>query len=330
MFRTIYAPILTTLVGFALFGAQPSPPSIWAVAVNSGNVLVDNGGAFAAFFGGQSASPKERAVAHIVQIGNRNQPAPSPNDQGAPDQESPLPGATAAPAAGGQRIGMAGFRDEPSGMLVMVDVGSLQAGTYAVSIVDPGVIGGAIVTGTPSATSDVQPSPSLEADVGPTGATGPAIPPGSTPTGQSKANNTQAAQDGAQAGVNKSARGSVTNEIGTLVIDQSGVGRLQQKVETLQVRSVVGQAIVIYAQQGGVPAKPTPLADPKSVETSPVPSNTNERVAVAGGIIQLITDRQPPGLTKPQASQPPANSGATPVAEQPGKAVLPAGPNLIR
>ena len=47
------------------------------------------------------------------------------------------------------------------------------------------------------------------------------------------------------------------SQIGTITIDQSGTGRMQQRVEGVQVRNVVGQAIVLYSH-GGSPQTTLP------------------------------------------------------------------------
>jgi hypothetical protein len=118
--------------------------------------------------------------------------------------------------------------------------------------------------------------------------------------------------------------------IGTLTVDQSGTGRLQQVVESVRVQDVVGQAIAIYSQNG-VPQSALPpnldaTADPlagaaRPGATSPatrtggvadttrqVPatdvggssanlangsSGTSGNGAIAAGIIRLMSDRLP-------------------------------------
>ena len=64
----------------------------------------------------------------------------------------------------------------------------------------------------------------------------------------------------------------MTHQIGTLTVDQSGTGRLQQTVEGVQVQDVVGQAIVLYSSSASAntPLPPNldaaadPNADPRS------------------------------------------------------------------
>jgi hypothetical protein len=55
-------------------------------------------------------------------------------------------GSASSAAVGGQRIGLAGFRNTQSGMLVMLDVGGLQPGNYQVGIEDGGALSGQLGT----------------------------------------------------------------------------------------------------------------------------------------------------------------------------------------
>jgi hypothetical protein len=107
--------------------------------------------------------------------------------------------------------------------------------------------------------------------------------------------------------------------IGTLTVDQSGTGRLQQVVESVRVQDVVGQAIAIYSQNAtpqttlppnldattdpttGVqrtPARPTttgpvvagqPATTNVTGGTATGPNNVNGNGPVAGGIIRLMS-----------------------------------------
>jgi hypothetical protein len=427
------------------------------VAISGGNnVVIDNSGPFGEFFAGQ-ASPNESAVAQLVRIGG--QPMPNPpgtvaraaSNQNAA-QTAPT-GSTVAPINGGARIGMAGFRDDPSGMVVMVDVGALPPGNYTVAITDPSVIGGGTITApaapnpnipapqvsppqlpaapgrsgtavpggaTPApagtrqpqgnlppasirtsnrtvlaqvgatadqpvaptnagtgadtipptgqvrpstipATGQVNPSstpPTGEVNPSTTPPTGNVNPSSSTPTGQSSVNNAQRAQlarEAAAAGV-----GSATqNQIGTITVDQSGTGRMQQKVESMQVRNVVGQAIVLYSQggssqqtlpsnlngtagsatrQGVIDSTARDSQRPNdanggqgsaaSQTAARQPATSGAQMPVAGGIIQLVTDRRPPPTTVPQTSQAP--TGVNEAVEQPADAAPPTRQNLVR
>jgi len=440
-------------------GVAPAPPTTGGapVAVSGGNnVAIDNSGPFGEFFGDQ-ASANEAAMAQLVRLGGQpttNPPGTAPraaNNQGAARNSST--GTTAAPVNGNARIGMAGFRDEPSGMIVMVDVGALPPGNYTVAITDPSVIGGAAIAApapsnlniqapsqvpppqpptapggsgtavpsgaTPAPAGTRQPQGNLppasirtlqrtvlaqvaatvvpaNADTGattaadttpPTGeinpsntpatgavipsttpATGEVIPSttpptgnvnpsSSTPTGQSSVNNAQQAQLAKQAA---GGPGSASlNQIGTITVDQSGTGRMQQKVESMQVRNVVGQAIVLYSQGGSsqstLPANLNGSAGSatrqgvidSAARDSQRPNDANggqgsaasqtaalqpatpgSQVPVAGGIIQLVTDRRPPATTAPQATGAP--TGATGAVGQPASATPSTTQNLVR
>jgi hypothetical protein len=381
------SPLIPPGVGPAAGG--PGAP----VAINGGNnVVVDNGGPFGEFFGGESASANERAIAHIVRIGGQPSPNPDPvaaaaaagnnRNNSTPPQNSP-----ASPTAGpinGARIGMAGFRDDPSGMVVMVDVGALPPGNYSVAISDPSVIGGAAVTATGAVNPNIQtpsrvappqspvPAPNNGGRIDPSGAgqpqgslppaslkgiprtvlaqvgepsdasantaadavppTGNVRPPAVPPTGevnrQSSGNNTQPGQPPKDAG----GVGSATlNHIGTITVDQTGTGRMQQKVESAQVRNVVGQAIVLYSQGSSPQTASTAPGAQGSTASQTVtaqPTTGGTQVPVAGGIIQLVTDRRPPATTGPQTSRTPA--GTNGAVEQPANAAPPTGQNLVR
>ena len=355
-------------------GVGPATPASGGpggpVAINGGNnVVIDNGGPFGEFFGGESASANERAMARIVRIGG--QPSPNRNavaeaaaagnrrNNSTPPQTSAA-SPTAAPINGGARIGMAGFRDDPSGMVVMVDVGALPPGNYTVGISDPSVIGGAAVTETGGVNPNVQtpsqlappqtpvPAPNNGGRIDPSGAqvsaptnsgantpadaippTGDVRPPTVPPTGE--VNQTSTLNRPAQTAKDGGVGSATLNQIGTITVDQSGTGRMQQKVESAQVRNVVGQAIVLYSQASspqtahnatgapGSPASQTAIAQPAAGTT---------QVPVAGGIIQLVTDRRPPASTGPQTSQTPA--GTNGAVEQPANATPPVDQNLVR
>jgi hypothetical protein len=256
---------------------------------------------------------------------------------------------------------MAGFRDDPSGMVVMVDVGALPPGSYLVGIADPSVIGGAAVTGGSAANPNVQ-TPTAAGGTAPIAAApapGTVNPSNSTPTNPSiTAQQSQNPKEAVGPGPVGGAAGTL-NQIGTITVDQSGTGRLQQRVESAQVRNVVGQAIVLYSQsnsspttvpanlngnaaaatgQGVVNAPQAPASQTATnaitgqpaaaPQTAPSQSATpGSQVPVAAGIIQLVTDRRPPPATDPQTAQTPANPAGT--AEQPAT-TPPAGQNLVR
>jgi hypothetical protein len=111
--------------------------------------------------------------------------------------------------------------------------------------------------------------------------------------------------------------------IGTLTVDQSGTGRLQQTVEGVQVQGIVGQALVIYSTNASsnrtLPPNLDATTDPgvptanhgtqqgaatSEADVSRVPGTTNQRsrsavvpsngfggqTPVVGGLIRLMSD----------------------------------------
>jgi len=122
---------------------------------------------------------------------------------------------------------------------------------------------------------------------------------------------------------------------------------MQQKVESMQVRNVVGQAIVLYSQGGSQTTLPANLngsagsSTRQGVVDAPTASGSQpgsalnnsqpgagSQLPVAGGIIQLVSDRRPPATAGPKASQ--TQTGANGAVEQPANATPPAGQNLVR
>jgi len=380
-------------------------------AGGGGDVLIDN--QLGNFFGNDAASANERAIAHIVRIHDRrltDSPAPPSESTGASTaplgvgQNSSAGPGTANPTGAPARIGLAGFRDDPTGMVVMIDVGSLQPGNYSVAIGDPSVMNG----GSESSPSAAQ-NPTIQTPAGqnPSGATTPANPsdparrnldsptgaaPAGAPTKEAPTNaplkragqpqssaipssliprtvlaqvntseqttntGTAAPATGASAGSTSGqanpakvpstgqpgassttttggqqntasttatgagvgASGGTLGDIGTLTVDQSGTGRMQKTVETMRVRNVVGQAVILYSGNSGQPTLPANLngsagaaskqgvvdapnaaqgnAASKSAGTTGSTTTAaqqglpNSRVAVAAGIIQLVPD----------------------------------------
>jgi PDZ domain len=381
---------------------MPTPGAASVVGgVGGNNVVLDNSGPIDDFFGGQAATANERAVAHLVRIGG--QPSPNPSTvPGAAQSSAAVDAAT--PGKGQARIGMAGFRDEPSGMVVMVDVGALPPGNYTVAISDPSIVAGTAATGAGGANPNVPPSqgtpgqapaPAGGGQVAPNGAE---PVPAATPQPQSnlppnsnrniprmvlaqvvataepasadlgspsvagttpQSNNPPQAQ--AAPGVNGTAQtapgaapaGATPSQLGTITVDQSGIGRMRQKVESMQVRNVVGQAIVLYSQGGSQTTLPANLngnagaasrqgvtdstsrgsqgatgangGQETAASQTPAPGS---QVPVAGGIIQLVNDRRPPGTAAPQTPQ--TSAGANGEIQQPASATPPAGQSLVR
>jgi hypothetical protein len=427
-------------------GQQPNQP------VGGGGDNILGGNFFGGQSGGQTGGTSERAVAELFRVnGPQQQGAQSTagrlgRRQGrtVPDPNN-LAGAVEADiqgqGAGGARVGLAGLRDDASGMLVMIDVGGLEAGNYLVGIDDPGMIGapsnvgGApattpqrsaqgfepTVTPNPASTRRVEPhnaSPrtgpnrgrgggarpnsgqqgqqqlvprtvlAQVIDAGQSGGAGGAVSDGAAgtaspaaaqtpPTGQAQPLDTpntgqvgpldtpatgdapQPIGDGlqptdqTQVGLDDGTGSAGTGgtgigagpaiPVGTLTVDQSGTGRLQQTVEGMQVRAVVGQAIVIYTQ--GVPANNTlpPNLDagagaagqaapggarrfrgntPTTAQGRGVPNDAvtqgttpatgNQMQPVAAGIIRLLSDAPP--TTGAETGQQP---GAVETGQQP-------------
>jgi hypothetical protein len=430
-----------------LGGNQPYGPGVL-----SDNDVFINGGLFGDEATGALGGITERAVAEIFhlpppqQTTQLNQAAQQAAAAGAGPNRQPAPGAASprqtpvAPnnLAAGQagRIGLAGFRDDQNGMLVMLDVGGLAPGSYPVGIEDPGLIfagqrplrsaqnnlglpaqdvpardrtnrisppannqrtnnrrlndrpinvptpranpqrrevpGG--VDGrqsqAPRATSELIPPTVLAqvADDGdatsgtgtpptgqvnppltpPTGQVNPpltpptgrvlppgapptgrvlppgappsgrVLPPGTTPTGQpdpdavSEQGSTQGITDDVASG--NTLGSQILSQIAVLTVDQSGTGRLQQVIEGVRVRDVVGQAIVIYA-----PATPPATTVPPNTNVSGTRASAS---AVAGGQQQAVTaprqaaeSRQLPGRAPQQATNTvPLAGSPTPVA----------------
>jgi membrane-associated protease RseP (regulator of RpoE activity) len=386
--------------------AVPTGPA--GVPVGGGtDIAIDNTGPFGEFFAGSPAN--DRAMAHIARLGTQTTTGATnagatrdgtSKTTGAAPPAAAAPGAApnAPPTAVGMRIGLAGFRDTPAGMVVMVDVGALSPGNYSVGIVDPSLVSGingpgSVSTvpnvGTPSQPvapqgqrpgqgelfaprSGAQPTPSGPSSapsvtsagpgLGTSAGAGEAAAPATTAPGQvspatatpnDAANPTNIAVAGQRPinnvqppapTVTAATNNATLNQISTITVDQSGTGRMQQTVEGVQVRGVVGQAIVLYSQgapQNTLPADLNGAAGPGSragvhdtalSRSSQGTGNQNEgknaggtpgtRLPVAGGIIRLISDRRP--------TETGTANGAAPAVEQPASAVPAAGQNPIR
>jgi hypothetical protein len=328
-------------------------------------VLIDNAGSFGAFFGDTNAGPNERAMAEIFRLN-----VPPPTTAGVAQRIG-----AAAPAGGGMRIGLAGFRDDPAGMVVMVDVGALAPGNYSVGISDPSVMGGLSGTGNVTPNPSIQSPQSRAAPIpktvlaqvvpnqqvdgagpgAPTATPGAAVPPVQPPVPTQSGTGVDQTNTGPGSGTG--VNGATLNVIGTLTADQNGTGRMQQTVEGVQVRNVVGQAIVLYSQGGTQQTLPANLnggtgpagrqqvvIDSSSArgsqgvgggaQTGGVPpvaaagqTAIGAKLPVAAGIIRLISDRRPPatdGDTTGSSAR--VNSGI----EQPANATPATGQNIVR
>jgi hypothetical protein len=226
-------------------------------------------------------------------------------------------------------------------------------------------------------TGEVNPNltpPTGEVNTNLTPPTGQALPPGAPPTGRTRPSGTSptgetdpdAQGDEGAFGVvgnddiasGSTLSGSTLGLVGALTVDQSGTGRMQQVVEGLRVRDVVGQAIVIYApatpptttvppntnvsgtrgetaaaaaqqRPGNVPGTNPPRQVPNGAAQQPAntgPVANTGAVAgtptpVAAGIIRLMSDRRP-SVTTPGA--PGAPGQPNPTNEQPPASTQPA------
>jgi hypothetical protein len=171
-----------------------------------------------------------------------------------------------------------------------------------------------------------------------------AIRPGQTPAGR-----TPGAAPAAGQTTNAGTAGPAI-AIGTLTVDQSGTGRLQQTVESVRVQDVVGQAIVIYSQNTGpgpatLPPNLDVTNDPQNVpETADPRQATTAPTAVAGadvappaGIVgnnrQVIAGSTPvaAGLIRMMNGSGPGAAGAvdTPVTDTVPSVPLPDGPQAV-
>jgi PDZ domain len=436
-------------------GAPLPTNQLFAPGVISDNDVFVNSG----FFDDDVAGTTEQAVAEIFRISPQqttlqqttlqqttlqqttplnppNQPGTQAAAAGVAGQPTPRSAAGARqnplrpnnPGVGGaSRIGLAGFRDDTNGMVVMLDVGGLAPGSYPVGIEDAGLILGGQQpmrharnnqvpderdvrsqermdrvrrpfdrqrmnslqldnppanaprprpqlrqaprgdtgnqdqsqiqstqiprtvlaqvtnensgsgTATPPtgqvqpnstpATGEVNPNltpptgevnpnltpPTGEANPNLTPPTGQVLPPGAPPTGRVLPSGTpptgqpdpDAVGDEGLVGLDDSdiasgnpLSGSTLALVGTLTVDQSGTGRLQQVVEGVRVRDVVGQAIVIYA-----PATPPTTTVPPNTNVSGTRGETASAAATA--------QQQQPGNT-PGTNQPRQLPGTTP------------------
>lgn len=323
--------------------ATQEPPVGIGINVNEGvsDVLVNNDGAFGAFFQEEASRGTERAMAQLMRVGNK-QPVSDP----APQQDVSAKGEVGAnwtakpvPPKPDSRIGLAGFRNDSNGMLVMVDVGALEPGNYLVGIGDPSVVGQqpvAPIAPNPAAPQQKAPSgATTENTSGTTGtgipasglahplstpASGQVNPSGATPAGQSSANVAISEQINQANGGNAGNSGTpMIREIGLLTVDQSGTGRMQQTVEAIQVGDVVGQAIVLYSQPTGNPKTLPPNLDPTVDPAAPdlaagQPGKSSNGAPVANLPANRGTELSGAGQPSTGAVAAPTNGGPAPVA----------------
>jgi hypothetical protein len=327
-------------------------------------------------------------MAQIFRIENAPLPA-IPQDNALPSDSAgnlnAVPPSAHPQTRGAVRIGLAGFRNDPTGLLVMVDVGGLEPGNYPVGVSEPGLVAApadptsaapannvtpAAATPNPTPVPNVNPSQGVAppavapgdgaqpqsglqrrprsrvlaqvVDADPEGGAPSATPavedptletpipptsqvnePGAAPAGSPPVNTALRVPSNQGSGAN----GSTLNEIGVLTVDESGTGRIQQVVEGVSVRDVVGQAIVIYSQSAPIQNTLPPNLDPtvdaaadQAVndpnQTSPVPNATAPQ--------QIPVDTALPATDQTGTAQPVAAP-----AQQPGSRI-PVAAGVIR
>ena len=204
--------------------------------------------------------------------------------------------------------------------------------------------------------SGTPPTGQVDPEAG-TPATGQVLPPATPPTGlpdQPVPGQQRDIAGTAPAGRAAGGQSVGLTQIGTLTVDQSGTGRMQQVVEGLQVRDVVGQAIVIYQpadlpettvppntnvsgtatatpgassgqvqvdpRAGGAQARPLTPAPPQQA-ANPAQRTGAPTMPIAGGVIQLLTDRRPDGAAPAgDTTVPSATTQQDPQRESPATA----------
>jgi hypothetical protein len=344
-------------------------------------------GVFNQFFQQGRGNPSERAMAQIIRLVEPPPPATATtsaepetaNNSATPvgtrsnvAVEAPRP-----PVTAGTRIGLAGFRNDQNGMLVMLDIGALEPGNYLVGIDDAAVVFPSGTTGVEQNKPTLnEQSPAPERPI-----TVPAPPPGTAPSPPARQPLPGASTP--QSSLPRRSRDTIPptilaqvldaaplpgpvsrppatpikqspvgtpaspvqgvaptlNQIGTLTVDNSGTGRMQQLVEGVQVRDVIGLALVIYSQpkadQTTLPANLDPTLDPvPQGRGQPNPAGPQEKTAapavqpstpVAGGVIRLISDRRPIGTEQIGAREqlPPVPAAELPTAQRADEAAPP-------
>jgi hypothetical protein len=171
--------------------------------------------------------------------------------------------------------------------------------------------------------------------------TGALDPINATPTGRPRVNPLDAPAD------NGPGATAASIPVGTLTVDQSGTGRMQQIVEGVRVQDVIGQAILIHSQgaagQTTLPPNLDTTADPQAaaeqlndpnqqIASEPsqtiappvapaaaatTPGNVADASLVAGGVIRSMSSPLPatggetqatPGQQRPASTSGPANT----------------------
>jgi membrane-associated protease RseP (regulator of RpoE activity) len=242
-----------------------------------GNYLVgiDDPGLLA--MGGNTDAPRPRANSARRHSGSIGTPAVTPVEPQPPTRPPKVPDRGATPSSqpqSPQPASPAGSAPQsqleiPRTVLAQVadaPADSAPAGGSPTGGAAPTTVPGA---GQPQPGTPVAGGSPLPIDLPPVG---PVNRPPVNPTGGSRRSQEQvdpnvANQTAGQANLAGTSVGPAM-PIGTLAVDESGVGRLQQIVESVSVQDVVGQAIVIYAQnnmpQPAPPATPNANADVRS------------------------------------------------------------------
>lgn len=328
---------------------QPSPGNVNHISANGGdsNTAVVANGAVANFLNEATEPSAEKAVAELFRIGATRR---AESDRNVSDRPHTEPG---SPQSAGARVGFAGFRNNASGMLVMVDVGGLEPGNYTVNLAEASTIRNQPETSRQTSNFPEPANPATDEAAKPRGSDAEANPGGlvpnsnkapletpagapqsqleqpareiphtvlaqvaaspgiegtATPTSDSKLPESQIRATGANQPT--SVAPPVQNSLGTLTVDQSGTGRMQQVAEGLRVNSVVGQALVIYISNSSAttlpanldtttdpsPLKKTAGADPANSSNARLSSAAfdNRAAPVVGGVIHLLSDRGAP------------------------------------
>jgi hypothetical protein len=126
---------------------QPNQPFVGG----GGSDIFINNAPFSEAFNAGGANVNDRAMAEIFRLNPQQQTTPPgnlnapidvqrPAGTGAIGPQQPTPPNTTTGEAG--RIGVAGFRNDANGLLVMLDIAGLEPGNYRVGIDDPGVVAG--------------------------------------------------------------------------------------------------------------------------------------------------------------------------------------------